>query len=78
MTKIQNTHGNYEFIVNTDMFSGFCFFFNLAFHSWFNSSLKKKKKNTSNLFVSTWGCKIGLDLNLLTDCVNKPLSKQLM
>lgn len=44
MTKIQNTHGNYEFIVNTDMFSGFCFFFNLAFHSWFNSSLKKKKK----------------------------------
>ena len=27
MTKIQNTLGNYEFIINTDMFSDFLFFF---------------------------------------------------
>ena len=27
MTKIQNTLGNYEFIINTDMFTDFLFFF---------------------------------------------------
>ena len=32
MTKIQNTLGNYEFIINTDMFSDFLFFF--FFWSW--------------------------------------------